>query len=190
VEAVPDPLAASLALVLRRARSQRRWSVQDLADRAGVSRSMISKVEREEAQPTAVLLGRLSGALGMTLTELLGRAEQDGRRLVRRADQPIWVDPGSGYRRRAVSPAVGGATQLVEVELPPGARVPYPRDSYRFVEHQIWVLEGTLHFEEGDLEHVVHEGDCLELGSPADCVYANRGGRPCRYLVVVTRRPA
>lgn len=181
-------LGASLASVVRRARRQHGWSVQDLAERAGVSRSMVSKVEREEAQPTAVLLGRLSGALGMTLTELVARAEGDDRRLAQRADQPVWVDPGTGYRRRAVSPPVGAATQLVEVELPPGARVPYPADSYRFVEHQIWALEGTLRFVENGTEHALRAGDCLQLGEPADCEYVNPGDQPCRYLVVLTRK--
>lgn len=187
---MPDTLSASLASVLHRARRERGWSVQDLAERAGVSRSMVSKVEREEAQPTAVLLGRLSGALGMTLTELVARAEGDDRRLAQRVDQPVWVDPATGYSRRAVSPPVGSDTQLVEVELPPGACVPYPADSYRFVEHQIWAIEGTLCFVEGSTEHTLRAGDCLQLGAPTDCEYVNPGDRPCRYLVVVTRRSA
>jgi transcriptional regulator with XRE-family HTH domain len=188
---MPDTtLSTSLASALLRARQARGWSLQDLARRAGVSRSMISKVEREEAQPTAVLLGRLSGALGMTMTELVARAEGDGHRLIRAADQPVWADPGTRYRRRAVSPPAGGAIQLVEVDLPPGARVPYPADTYRFVEHQIWVLGGALHFTEGATEHVLRPGDCLQLGPPADCAYANPGQRPCRYLVAVTRRAA
>ncbi|HTW99564.1 MAG TPA: XRE family transcriptional regulator [Acidimicrobiales bacterium] len=183
-----EDLAASLASVLRAARQERGWSVQDLADRAGVSRSMISKVEREESQPTAALLGRLSGALGMTLTELVARAEGDERRLARLADQKVWVDPATSYRRRAVSPPAGAATQLVEVELPAGARVPYPADSYRFVEHQIWVLDGTLHFLEGETEHVLRPGDCLQLGPAQDCCYVNPTDTACRYLVVLTRR--
>jgi len=181
-------LGASFSSVLREARRGRGWSVQDLAERAGVSRSMVSKVERAEAQPTAVLLGRLSGALGMTLTELVARAEGDDRRLAQRTDQPVWVDPATGYRRRAVSPPLGAATQLVEVELPSGARVPYPADSYRFLEHQIWVMEGRLGFMEGGTEHILRAGDCLQLGAPADCEYVNPGDQPCRYLVVVTRR--
>jgi transcriptional regulator with XRE-family HTH domain len=187
---MPDDLSSSLASVLLRVRQNRGWSLQDLAQRASVSRSMISKVERGEAQPTAVVLGRLAGALGMTMTELVARAEGDGRRLIHRVDQPVWADPETGYRRRAVSPPSDGATQIVEVELPPGARVPYPADTYRFVEHQIWVLEGTLHFTEGDAGHVLGAGDCLQLGPPADCAYANPGEQPCRYVVVVTRRSA
>jgi transcriptional regulator with XRE-family HTH domain len=52
---------------------------------------MIGKIERGKAQPTAALLGRLSGALRMTFSELVARAEGDDRRLVRVADQPTWM---------------------------------------------------------------------------------------------------
>src|SRR5690606_463242 len=99
VTGVSDTLTASLAVTLQEARRSRGLTVSALADAAGVSRAMIAKVERGEAQPTAVLLARLAGALGMTLSELVSRAEDDGRRLVRAADQPVWIDPASGYRR-------------------------------------------------------------------------------------------
>ena len=121
-------LERSLAARLRAERETRGWSLSDLAARSGVSRAMISKVERAEASPTAVLLGRLSGAFGITLSALLARAEDDASgagRLVRAGQQPLWRDPATGYVRRAVSPS-GAEPELVHVELPPGARVPYP----------------------------------------------------------------
>jgi transcriptional regulator with XRE-family HTH domain len=181
-------LASAIAGVVGRARQERGWSAQELADRSGVSRSMISKIEREEVQPTAVLLGRLSGALGLTLTDLLGRAEAQDRLLARALDQPVWADPETGYRRKAVSPARAPTIQIVEVELPHGAHVPYPADSYRFVDHQILILEGTLTFVEGDTTHLLKAGDCLQLGAPTDCVYRNDSDTAIRYLVVVARR--
>src|SRR5256714_4015862 len=95
-----EPLAARIALE----REARGWSLADLAARSGVSKAMISKVERGEASPTATLLGRLSGAFGLTLSTLLARAESAGGRLMRAADQPQWQDPASGYVRRQVSP--------------------------------------------------------------------------------------
>jgi transcriptional regulator with XRE-family HTH domain len=101
---VDDSLSRSLAVTLQDARLARNLSVNALAERSGVSRAMIGKIEHGTAQPTAVLLGRLCGALGMTLSELVARAEGDGRRLMRAADQPQWTDPGTGYRRRAISP--------------------------------------------------------------------------------------
>jgi transcriptional regulator with XRE-family HTH domain len=188
---VPDPLSRSLATTLQAARRARELSAGALAERSGVSRAMIGKIERGTAQPTAALLGKLAGALGMTLSELVARAEADRPgRLSRLADQPVWTDPGTGYRRRAVSPGPGGASELVEVELPAGADVGFPPDTYTFALHQIWLLSGRLDFHEGDEVHELAAGDCLELGPPAPCRYVNPGPDACRYLVVLTRRPS
>jgi transcriptional regulator with XRE-family HTH domain len=181
-----DELTASIAAAVHAARVARGLSANALAERSGVSRAMIAKVERAEAQPTAALLGRLSAALGLTLSELVARAEHEDRRLMRAAEQPTWTDPETGYRRRALSPVSGGPLELVEVELPAGASVSYPADAYAFIHQQIWVLEGRLSIREGDLEHVLDAGDCLEFGAPSartfGCVEA------CRYLVALTRR--
>lgn len=182
-----------LAETLRAEREGRGWSIAQLAERSGVSKAMISKVERGEASPTAALLGRLSGALGRTLSELLasaeGKAAAPAPRLLRHADQPTWRDPDSRYRRRAVSPP-GSGVQVVEVELPRGGSVSYPEDSYTFIEQQIWVLGGTLTFTEGSTEYVLQEGDCLRLADqPQPCTFANRGRATVRYAVVITRRP-
>jgi transcriptional regulator with XRE-family HTH domain len=185
---VPDPLSASLAATVRAARVAGDLSVSELAERSGVSRAMIGKIERGEAQPTAALLGRLSGALGLTLSELVARAETGDRRLVRAGDQPVWTDPDSGYRRRAVSPPGGGSLELVEVELPPGAEVSYPADSYAFIHQQVWVLEGHLRFREGEVAHELDPGDCLQLGPPSPCAFVNPTRRRCRYLVALTKR--
>src|SRR4051812_43331961 len=185
---VTDDLTRSLAATVRSARLARGLSASALAERSGVSRAMIAKIERAEAQPTAALLGRLSGALGLTLSELIARAEHADQRLVRAADQPVWTDPDSGYTRRAVSPAAGGPLELVEVTLPAGAEVAYPADTYAFIHQQLWVLEGRLRFVEGAMTHDLAAGDCLQLGAPVDCVFSNPGRGPCRYLVALTRR--
>ena len=151
---------------------------------------MVGKIERGQAQPTAVLLGRLSAALGMTLSELVARAEGDvgDRRLARAVDQPRWTDPATGYVRRAVSPDAGGPLELVEVTLPAGESVTYPAEAYAFLHQQIWVLEGRLLFHEGDTEHDLAAGDCLQLGAPAPCTFVNATDEACRYLVALARR--
>jgi transcriptional regulator with XRE-family HTH domain len=185
---MPTSLATSLSATLRSAREARGMTVSALSERAGVSRAMISKIERDEAQPTAALLGRLSGALGMTLSELVARAEGDEIRVSRAEAQPVWTDPATGYRRRAVSPVSGGPMELVDVELPAGAEVAFPADTYTFIHQQILVLEGELVFREGDVEHLLGPGDCLALGPPAPCAFLNRTATACRYLVAVARR--
>jgi transcriptional regulator with XRE-family HTH domain len=181
-------LTAALASTVRTARRAQGLSTEDLARRSGVSRAMIGKVERGEAQATAALLGRLSAALGMTLSELVASAEGDDRRLLRAAEQPTWTDPATGYVRRALSPPAGGPLELVEVTLPPGAEVAYPAETYAFIHQQLWILAGRLRFREGDVTHDLGPGDCLQLGPPAPSAFVNATDAPCRYLVALTRR--
>jgi transcriptional regulator with XRE-family HTH domain len=182
-----DNGTARLAATLQGVRESRGLSANALADLSGVSRAMIGKIERGEAQPTAALLGRLIGPLGLTMSELFTRVEGPPNRLARRADQPLWTDPGTGYQRRAVSPA-DGHLQLVEVELPPGRSVSYPPDPFVRTHHQIWVLDGRLRFREGDVDHDLSAGDCLELGPPQACTYTNPGEAPVRYLVALAKK--
>lgn len=177
-----------LAHRIKEERDARYWSLADLASASGVSKAMISRIERAETSATAALLGRLSGAFGMTLSTLLTRAEAEPARLVRRASQPVWLDPETGFRRTAISPSGAERLQLVEGELPAGARIAYPASAYAFIVQQIWMLDGELTFQEGALSHVLARGDCLELVGAQDCVFENRSLETCRYLVVVARR--
>jgi transcriptional regulator with XRE-family HTH domain len=186
---VSDELGEALAATVRAARADRAMSVGALAQASNVSRAMIGKIERGEVQPTAALLARLSGALGLTLSELIARAEADAPRLARYRTQQVWTDPDTGYVRRSVSPA-GRPLQLVEVELPPGARVPMPAQTFTFIDQQIWVLEGRLRFHEGDEIHELDAGDCLQLGPPSPREFVNPTIHPCRYLVVLNKRGA
>lgn len=188
VTEINDDGTARLAATLHAVRISRGLSANALADLSGVSRAMIGKIERGEAQPTAALLGRLIGPLGITMSELFARVEAPPDRLVRNEAQPRWTDPETGYRRRAVSPP-GGHIQLVEVELPPGKTVSYPPDPFALTHHQIWVLDGHLRFREGDVEHELNQGDCLELGPPQACSYTNPTNAVCRYLVALTKLP-
>ena len=82
---------------IRKRREQIGISANDLAERSGVSRAMVSKIERLEVSPTAVLLGRLCNALGITLSSLIASAESKaGQPVARAAEQPVWRDPGTG----------------------------------------------------------------------------------------------
>ena len=178
-------IGPALAARIRLERTSREWSMDELSRRAGVSRAMISKIEREECSPTATILGRLSGAFGISMSALLAHAEAAGRRLLRFADQQVWIDPGTKYVRRAVSPAAGAPLQLVEVELPPRAKLTFPASAYSFLHQQIWILSGRLLFSEGPTVHDLRKGDCLQLGYPRECTYQNPSASICRYLVAV-----
>jgi transcriptional regulator with XRE-family HTH domain len=180
-------IVTSLAVgeAVREAREAAGLSVARLAKRSGVSRAMIAKIEREEAQPTAVLLGRLSGALGTSLSALVARAERTGRQVARSGDQPVWVDPVTGYRRRVLSPEPNGRLELIEVELPAGAVIGYPREASLAARQQVWIIDGELRVLEDGVEHQLKTGDCLSLAPGTAREYGTRSG--CRYLVVLAR---
>jgi transcriptional regulator with XRE-family HTH domain len=183
-----DDPGPRIANRIRLEREQRGWSLADLSERSGVSRAMVSKIERNEASPTAMVLGRLSGAFGLTISTLLARAECAAGRIARAAEQPCWQDPETGFLRRSVSPPGSKVIELVKSVLPPGARLAYPAASYAFIDQQILVLKGCLTFIEGTTVHTLQEGDCLEVGPPSDCVFENRTRSSCEYLVVIARR--
>lgn len=182
-----DPTDA-ISASLKRERLARGWSLADLSERSGVSKAMISKIERGEASPTATVLGKLSGAFGLALSALLALAESRGERISRRASQPVWKDPETGYVRRSLSPAGSGVLELLEIELPPQVRVPYPATAFAIQHQQILVTRGTLVFQEGAAEHRLEAGDCLQLGPPAECSFFNTGREACRYLIALARR--
>ena len=185
---IEDKQAASrLAQRLRLEREAHGWSLAELADRSGVSRGAISKIERGEASPTAVVLVRLAGAFDLTLAGLLARAESGGDRLVRAADQPVWRDPASGYVRRQVFESADHPIELARIELPPGATVGFPQSSYRRIRQLVWVLEGELVIDEGGRRRELACGDCLAFGPPVDSAFHNESDRPCVYLVAVAR---
>jgi transcriptional regulator with XRE-family HTH domain len=188
VSIIVDEFERHLARRIKTEREMRGWSLADLAERSGVSKAMISKVERGESSPTAALLGHLSGAFGLTLSTLMARAEGATSRLVRVKEQPVWQDPATGFRRTSVSPSGSPVIEIVRGELPPGAAIAYPASSYAFIHQQIWMLKGTLHFIEGADIHELRAGDCLQLGSPCDCRFENRQKTACVYVVVVARQ--
>ncbi|MFT4241754.1 MAG: helix-turn-helix domain-containing protein [Acidovorax sp.] len=185
IQAIDQKIGARI----RTERESRGWSLSELAARASVSRAMIHKVERGASSPTAQLLAKLSGALGLSMSTLMARAEIAHGRLLRRAEQPVWIDPATGYLRRHISPRTGSPLDVVHVTLPPSARVPMPAGAYAFMRQLVWVLEGELVFTEGETRHALQAGDCLELGPPMDCVFGNEAGAPCAYAVVLLNLP-
>lgn len=182
-----DTLATGIAERVADERRRRDWSIADLAERSGVSAAMISRIERSEANPTAVLLSRLATAFGQSLSGLLEGVDGPPRRLLRRAEQALWRDPESGYVRRALSARPGGPLDLVEVIFPPGARIDYPRSVYLRLHQQIWILEGRLRLVEDGADHALEPGDAFTFGE-ADYGFENPYGEACRYLVAIAQR--
>jgi transcriptional regulator with XRE-family HTH domain len=173
---------SELALVVNAA--DRLVSLKGLASKSGVSRSMISLIERGESSPTAVVLEKLAGGLGVLLPALFEATDTPPGPLARRADQPQWKDPASGYVRRNVSPP-GASMQIVEVRFPPGARVAFENGGDG-VQQQLWVLQGTIDVTVGRERHRLRDGDCLAMQLDRPTMFHNPTRKTTRYAVVVS----
>ncbi|QEL24427.1 XRE family transcriptional regulator [Bosea sp. F3-2] len=174
---------------LKAARQRHRLTLDGLAKRSGVSRAMISRVERGESSPTAALLVRLGSGLGLSLSALLEEDAGTGP-LARRDAQPVWRDPASGYLRRNVSPRrTGSGFEIVEVELPAGAEVRLDNASGApALDQQVWVLQGRLDLSVDGLLHELAEGDCLQMHLRGAIIYRNPGTTPVRYAVILAAK--
>jgi transcriptional regulator with XRE-family HTH domain len=176
---------------VRKLRAARGLSLDSLAGKSGVSRSMISLVERGESSPTAVVLEKLATALNVTLTSLFDapttRSGANDGPVARRADQPRWKDPASGYIRRNVSPP--GAKQpmrIVEVHFPGGERVAFENGASALrVQQQVWMLKGTMDITVGEVRHRLAQGDCLAMELDQPTTFHNPTQRPARYAIVI-----
>ncbi|MFN4206274.1 MAG: helix-turn-helix domain-containing protein [Agrobacterium albertimagni] len=186
-----DQFEKHVAERLKRLRLERGLTLDQLADLSGVSRAMISRIERSEASPTAALLARLCSALGVSLSVFFANQGAEPLPLTRRADQPVWHDPESGYLRRAVSSQVAGnRTDIVEVEFPAGAEVRFPgRPTGRSQTQHVWVFEGVIELTVGDTVHRLEAGDCLFMNVGDVHGYRNPTDQPARYAVVFSLGP-
>ena len=189
MESTAPDLEHRVAARLRQLRADQDLTLDQLAKQSGVSRSMISLIERAESSPTATVLDKLAGSLGVTLAGLFAEQERpDAIPLARRADQPEWCDPATAYLRRNLSPpAFPSPIELVEVILPPGAHVAYDTASrLSIVDQQVWLLAGDIEVTVGDRLHRLATGDCLAMRVDRPISFRNPATEASRYLVALT----
>lgn len=184
--ATPD-INARIARRVRALRTDLGLTLDALAAKCDVSRSMISLVERGESSPTAIILERIASGLGVSLATLFDDASSPPNPVSRRADRTPWRDPQSGYVRSNISPAsFSSPIQIVEVVLPAGARVAYETGARDVTIHQqIWVQEGTVEVTLGSVTYRLSDDDCLAMELNQPTAFRNRTRKPARYIVVI-----
>jgi transcriptional regulator with XRE-family HTH domain len=191
-----DNLNDRIAQRVKDLRAARGLSLDVLATHCGVSRSMISLIERGESSPTAVLLEKLATGLSVSLASLFEASPSVKEPLARLADQLTWRDPHSGYLRRNVSPSgIAGLDnrspiQIVEVSFPSQARVAFDTGAREpLIHQQVWVLEGSIEVTLGDDQYKLGTGDCLAMVLDRPMVYHNPSRKTARYVVVIMTQP-
>ena len=184
METIAD-LDSVVAGRVRQLRAAKGLTLDQLAALSGVSRAMISRIERAETSATAVLLVKLGSALGVTLSALFEPPGEKQEVVRRAADSPTRVDPETGYRRRNVAPHSESGTEIVDVVMPAGARVAYDNLTAMPVEQFVWVFDGILTFTTDDATTELGPGDCRVMRLDGPLVFHNRTETPVRYAVIL-----
>lgn len=182
-----ESLDRRIAQRLKALRGERGWSLDALAERSGVSRATLSRLENAEVSATASVLGKLCAAHGLTMSRLMLMVEDDFAPLIRRDAQTVWADPSIGFRRRSLSPPSQTlAGEILECELDPDTCVPYEEPPRPGLEHHLLLLEGRLILTVSEESYDLRPGDCLRyqlFGASSFTTPKNHGAKYLLFIV-------
>jgi transcriptional regulator with XRE-family HTH domain len=183
--------AGRLGKRVRELRRARGLTLEALAERSGVSRAMISKLERGEKNPTLLVAAKVAEGLGVNLSELLGIEERRKVVVVPRARRPIMRDPQTGSERQLLSPTFGGwGAEFVRSVVPEGSTsgefLPYRSG----IEECVLVEKGRLRAILGGEEYLLEEGDALYFEANIAHRFDNVGEGECSYYLVTVSKEA
>jgi transcriptional regulator with XRE-family HTH domain len=176
---------AGLGARLRLERLRRHLRLQDLEARSGVSRSMLSEVERGSKAPTILVLDRIATGLDTSIARLLGDERAARVIVLRRGEHDTAHDP-SGWERRILSPVLPGVEfELMRTTIPGGV------DAGEFAPHApgsreyLAMERGALRLTLDGVEHVLRAGDSIYYAGDCRHAFANAGQESCVYYMAM-----
>ena len=184
----PEALARTIGLRVRSGRLGLGWTLDQLAQRSGVSRRMLVNVEQGATNPSIATLLRLADALGIGLPALVDPGADDGRAVVvRRAGQgpTVWSSPAGGSAVMVSGTASPDVTELWDWRLGPGDT--FSSDAHRAGTRELMlVLSGAVVLVVGTAEHRLGPGDAAGFDGAAPHAYRNASlTRPARFTLAV-----
>jgi transcriptional regulator with XRE-family HTH domain len=176
---------ATLGARIRQERSRRGLSLDGLAARSGVSRGMISAVERGQKAPTVLVLDRIATAFDSTIARLLGEERTARVVVLRRDEQPVARDP-SGWERRILSPVLPGVEfEFMQTTIPAGVDAGVFDPHLPGSREYLVVTAGTLRLGIDGETYTLHAGDSVAYAGDCRHAFANPGAEPCVYFLIM-----
>jgi transcriptional regulator with XRE-family HTH domain len=186
LDAQAEQVPAAVGRRVRDRRAARGLTLDQLAERSGVSRRMIVNVEAGTSNASISTLLRLATALQVSLADLVADAPGDDRVSVTTAtaQEPLWRGEAGGS---AVLVCAAGTPDMLELwdwTLGPGER--YESDAHRpGTRELLHVLGGHLTLTVGDEVHRLGRGDAASVIPDVPHSYGNEGRRPVRFTMTV-----
>jgi transcriptional regulator with XRE-family HTH domain len=181
----PDAVGAAVARNLADHRRRRGLSLEQLAQRSGVSKGMLVQIEQGRTNPSIATLCRVANALGVAVARFVEVGEAPTVRLVRAAEAPmLWQGAGDGFARLLVGSDAPDCVELWEWRIAPGdafAGEAHPAGTRELLH----VLEGDLDLEIEQTKQRVGTGDSVIFRADRPHRYANAGAATLRLIMVV-----
>jgi len=178
-------LAQAIGVRVRRERQSRRWTLDRLAETAGVSRRMVVNVEQGAANPSVGTLLRISDALGIGLPALVEPPRMNAVKVTRHGDgATLWSSLSGGRGMLVAGTEPPDVVELWDWTLAPG-------DHYTSAAHTpdtrelMQVQQGTISVEVADQSVILDAGDAATFPGDAPHSYANPGTQPARFCLAV-----
>ncbi|MFB9240478.1 helix-turn-helix transcriptional regulator [Massilia antarctica] len=175
---------------LQRMRLARGLTLEDLSRIAGVSKSMLSQIEREKANPTIAITWRLANALGVAIGELLSADTRpvETIRVVDAHETPTLPGAHAGYVLRILGPMdLAGKYEWYELTLAPGGELASQAHDPGTSEHMT-VLHGSMELEVGSDKKKIKLGGTARYPADQNHVIRNAGKTEAKALLVVVHR--
>jgi transcriptional regulator with XRE-family HTH domain len=170
---------------IRALRQARQLTLRVVADRAGVTESFLSQVERDVTSPSIATVRRIARALDLSIAQLFAEEPATGR-VVRREARRRVAYPGLKAVDEFLTSNMAGRLQVIMSTIEPGGGTgeePYTHDSD---EEVVVILSGVLDLWVGDEHYVLREGDAITYPSRQPHWNMNRGETPVTVLFCVT----
>jgi transcriptional regulator with XRE-family HTH domain len=178
-------LAAAIGARVRQERALRGWTLDQLAEAAGVSRRMVVNVEQGAVNPSVGTLLRISDALGIGLPALVEPPDPKLVTVTRRGEGAVMWRGGSGGQ--GVLMAGTGPPEVLELwdwTLGPADRHESEAHS-RGTRELLQVLQGRVRVDVGDQSITLDAGDAVAFPGDVAHTYANLTKRPARFSLAV-----
>lgn len=184
-----EDLIIQISNKIKEVRKAKNITVQELADRAEVSKGLISQVENNRAIPSLPVLMKVIFALEINLpdffNELKSAAGQSGVLIIRQSDyKPIQKESDKGFRyeRILTRTLAGGSTDIVLLTLEKGAsrKKTVHTEAYEFK----YIIQGSLHYEIDGYEYRLEQGDSIFFDGRLGHRLSNPGKSDTLMLVI------
>jgi transcriptional regulator with XRE-family HTH domain len=170
-------------------RTDQGLTLEALAEKSGVSRAMLSDVERGAKSPTVRIVAQIAQALDCTVSHLLGEPppvpHQPAVQVVRRKERAVTVEPRTDVERHQLAPSfVRRGVEVLMYSIPGNSRTSLPVQP-QGTEAHLTVTRGDLVCKLGTQEMKLADGDSVQFDADVEQTFINNEKKPCRFFMVV-----